>query len=430
MPTKNDTNSRRNFLKAAGAAGAALGLASQVQGESTQSMKITKITTYKFSVPTGQTVRDKNTGELLSSLGKPWLWLKVETDAGITGWGDGSGEWLTPAVEATIHGWKSLLIGRNPLDFVVITEDIQNRLPWKGGGIYGTAIAAINCALYDITGKAWGVPVHAILGGKKRDRIRVYTGGTMFDTPERAVEEGRRVKSAGFAGIKGNPLEGRTWPMDSAEVDHCTRCVAAMREALGPDFDILLDTHGSPTPELAIEYARKVAPYRPLFIEEPMKVGSIEALQEISQKSPVPIATGEKLFSLLDFKPLIDSRACAFLQPDLGHCFGITMTLEIGRAAEHTQMLMAPHNASGPLNYAATLAVDSVLNNFLIQETHYFDRFSEFVEHDWKVKDGYVNMSDKPGLGVEVKEQDIAKLPYKQLEFRQYRHADGSWKGW
>ena len=259
-------------------------------------MEITGIVTYKFSVPTGQEIRDPRSGELLCSTSKPWLFLKIETDVGISGWGEGTGEWLVPSVEATLHEWSCLLVDRDPLPVVALTEDITNRLPWKGGPVFGTAIAAINIALYDIAGKAWGAPVHTILGGKRRDRVRVYSNGGVFTSPEEAADAACQVKAQGYAGVKGNPLETRTWPMDQGAVEHSVACVAAMREAVGMEFDILLDAHGSPTPELSIEFARRVAPFMPLFLEEPVKVGSLEALLEVARKSPVPIATGEKLW--------------------------------------------------------------------------------------------------------------------------------------
>ena len=129
-------------------------------------------------------------------------------------------------------------------------------------------------------------------------------------------------------------------------------------------------------------------------------------------------------------KPLIDRRACAFLQPDTAHCFGITTIIDIAKNAEGAQMLIAPHMAGGPILYAATLHADAVMNNFLIQETHGLDGFHHYVEHDWSIKDGYVNFPQKPGLGIEIKEQDIAAFPYEQLPYRQYRHTDRSWKGW
>ncbi|MBI4531017.1 MAG: mandelate racemase/muconate lactonizing enzyme family protein [Candidatus Latescibacteria bacterium] len=394
-------------------------------------MKITDITTYKFSVPTGQETRDPHTGALLCSTSKPWLFLKIETDAGLSGWGEGTGEWLVPSVEATLHEWSSLLLGQDPLRVVALTEDLTDRLPWKGGPVFGTAVAAINIALYDITGKAWGVPVHTLLGGKRREHIRVYSGGSLA-SPQEAADTARETKVQGYAGIKGNPLETRTWPMDQAAIDQSVACVAAIREAVGAEFDILLDAHGSPTPELSIAFARAVAPFRPLFLEEPVKVGALTALLEVTRQSPVPIATGEKLFTLHDFWPLIDRRACAYLQPDVTHCFGITTLMDIARLAALSQMLIAPHQAGGPISYAATLHADAAMANFLIQETSHawLARFHHYAEHDWVVRNGYVNVSDAPGLGLEVKEADIVKLPYESLPYRQYRHADGSWKGW
>ena len=394
-------------------------------------MKITDIRTYKFSVPTGQEIRDPQSGELLCSTSKPWLFLKIETDAGISGWGEGTGEWLVPSVEAALHEWRELLVDRDPLPVAALCADIQNRIPWKGGPVFGTAIAAIDAALYDIAGKAWKVPVHTILGGKRRDRARVYSGISM-DDPQKAVSEALQLRELGYAGVKGNPLEIRTWPMDIRAVEHSLNCVSSVREAVGDHFDILLDAHGSPTPELSIEFARSLAPYRPLFLEEPVKVGSLEALLEVSTKSPIPIATGEKLFTLGNFQPLIDHRACAYLQPDLTHSFGLTGTLEIARAAARAQMLMAPHNAGGPLCLAATLAVDAAIENFLIQEMNQlrFDAFSLYVAHDWEIRDGHISISEAPGLGLEVKETDIAKMPYEPLPYRQCRHTDGSWKGW
>ena len=299
--------------------------------------RITGFTTFKLSVPTGQETRDPRTGELLCSTKKSWLFLKLETNSGLCGWGEGSAEWLVPAVEATLLDWKPLLIGRDPLPVSALTEDIVDRLPWRGGPVFGTALAAINMALYDIAGQAWQAPVHTLLGGKRRDKVQVYSGGADFDNPEQAAAVSRQVKEQGFAGIKGNPLEERTWPMDHRAVETSVACVAAMREAVGADFDILLDAHGSPLPELSLEFARQLAPHRPLFLEEPVKVGSLDALIEVSRCSPVPIATGEKLFSLDQFLPLIERRACSFLQPDIAHCFGLDHFLEIARAAERQQ---------------------------------------------------------------------------------------------
>ena len=398
------------------------------------SPKITAVKTYKFNVPTGVKVTiDPNTGGAMSSAFKTWLFVKIETDAGIHGWGEGSIEWLSPVVEAAIHEWRPLLLGRNPLDVAALCEDITDRLPWKGGPVIGTAIAALNMALYDIAGKAWKTPVYRILGGRRRDRVKVYHGGLNFESVEKARRLARESVAAGTMGLKGNPLEGRTWPMDRRELEHCAEIVGAVREEVGPDVELMLDTHGSPSPALSIAFAEMVAPYRPLFLEEPVKWGSVEALKEVALKSPVPIATGEKLFSYRDFKEVIDARACAFLQPDVSHSFGITNFVAVSRLAEAAQILMAPHNAGGPVHFAALMQADAVVPNFLIQEVslEWFRRFGEFVDHDFRLKDGFVELNDRPGLGVEVKEDVIAALPYDEsMGYRQYRNADGSWKGW
>ena len=397
-------------------------------------MKITQIKTYMFNVSTGQKQRDSSNRQVHSSPFKTWLFLKIETNSGLSGWGEGSGEWLSPIVRTTLHEWDELLVGRDPLDVTAICDDITDRLPWKGGPVLGSALAAVNMALYDLAGKVLQVPVYRLLGGRKRDRILVYdNGGLNFDSIDQARKQASAAVAAGARGLKGNPLESRTWAMDRREMEHCVAIVKAVREDVGPDIELLLDTHGSPTPELSIAFARLVAPYRPLFLEEPCKVGSVEVLKEISEKSPVPIATGEKFFSYRDFKEVIDARACAFLQPDISHSFGIDNFLHISRLADDAQMLMAPHNASGPIHFAALLNADAVVSNFLIQEVsgHWFRRFDEFIDHDLRLKDGFVGLSDRPGLGVEVKEKQIARLPYEaRMSYRQYRHADGSWKGW
>jgi galactonate dehydratase len=436
----NHTNiDRRDFLTSSAIGAAMAVLAAKVSAAETANpkrsgMKITRMKTYMFNVSTGQTRLDPKNKQPISSPFKTWLFLKLETNAGLSGWGEGSGEWISPIVRTALHQWEELLIGRDPLDVTAICDDITNRLPWKGGPILGSAVAAVNMALYDIAGKALKVPVHRLLGGRQRDRILIYdNGGLNFDSIDKARKQARTAVEAGARGLKGNPLEGRTWAMDRRELEKCVAIVKAVREEVGPEIELLLDTHGSPAPELSIAFARMVAPYHPLFLEEPCKVGSVEVLKEISEKSPVPIATGEKLFSYRDFKAIIDARACAYLQPDISHSFGIDNFLHISRLADDAQMLMAPHNASGPIHFAALLQADAVLRNFLIQEVSgkWFHRFDEFIDHEFRLKEGFVNLPDRPGLGIEVKENDIAKLPYdKRMTYRQYRHADGSWKGW
>jgi galactonate dehydratase len=398
-------------------------------------VKITRLKTFLFNVETGEPPsRDPATGELLSSEFKTWLLLKVETDVGLCGWGEGSGEWLSPLVATTLRDWEPLLVGRDPTDVAALCQDIQDRLPWKGGPVFGSAIAAIDMALHDLTGKAWGVPVYKLLGGRRRDRIKVYdNGGLYFGSVEAARRIAGQAVADGYLGLKGNPLEERTWPMDGDALRHSSAVVHAVREEVGPGIELMLDCHGSPTPELAMAFADMVADARPLFIEEPCKVGSIDALAQISQRSPVPIATGEKLFTFGEFKELIDRRACAYLQPDAAHAFGLGTFVHIAHAASQQQMLMAPHNAGGPVYFAALMHADAAISNLLIQEMSrdWFARSGEWVGHDWVLRDGFIELNDRPGLGIDVDEDALARLRYdRPMLFRQYRHADGSWKGW
>ena len=276
------------------------------------------------------------------------LLLKIETDAGIHGWGEGSMEWMEDVVAAAIHNYRELLIGCNPLDNLSLVDDLARRFPWKGGPILGSALSAIDIALWDIVGKARGAPVYELLGGARRRKMRAYANYTFLDVDE-AVRQARHWTEQGLTAMKANPAEQRRWPWDLRAIDETVAVLAALREATGPHVDYLLDAHGSPTPLLAVTLAEAIAPYRPMFLEEPTQWGDVGALAEVAQKSPVPIATGEKLMALTEFRELCDARAAAILQPDVCHAYGITGLRRIAELAELYQLWIAPHNANGPV---------------------------------------------------------------------------------
>ena len=360
------------------------------------------------------------------------LLLKIKTDAGIHGWGEGSMEWMEDVVAAAIHNYRELLIGRNPLDNLSLVDDLTRRFPWKGGPILGSALSAIDIALWDIVGKARGAPVYELLGGARRRKMRAYANYTFLDVDE-AVRQARHWTGQGLTAMKANPAEQRRWPWDLRAIDETVAVLAALREAVGPHVDFLLDAHGSPTPLLAVALAEAIAPYRPMFLEEPTQWGDVGALAEVAQKSPVPIATGEKLMALTEFRDLCDARAAAILQPDVCHAYGITGLRRIAELAELYQLWIAPHNANGPVGTAAALHVDAASHNFLIQEGggNYREFFSILQEpYPYEVVDGYFELSGRPGLGVEVDEAALAALPPQRMPIRQYRHEDGSWSGW
>ncbi len=378
-------------------------------------MKITRLQTYTFWRGTRNA-----------------LLLKIKTDAGIHGWGEGSMEWMEDVVAAAIHNYRELLIGRNPLDNLSLVDDLTRRFPWKSGPILGSALSAIDIALWDIVGKARGAPVYELLGGARRRKMRAYANYTFLDVDE-AVRQAQHWTAQGLTAMKANPAEQRRWPWDLRAIDETVAVLAALREATGPHVDYLLDAHGSPTPLLAVSLAEAIAPYRPMFLEEPTQWGDVGALAEVAQKSPVPIATGEKLMALTEFRELCDARAAAILQPDVCHAYGITGLRRIAELAELYQLWMAPHNANGPVGTAAALHVDAAIHNFLIQEGggNYREFFSILQEpYPYEVVDGYFELSGRPGLGVEVDEAALAALPPQRMPIRQYRHEDGSWSGW
>jgi galactonate dehydratase len=362
-----------------------------------------------------------------------WLFVKVETDRGLHGWGEGSLEWWEDAVEAAVHVLERLLVGQDPLRVGALHVELVRRLGWRGGPIHGSAVAAIDQALWDIAGKARGVPVHELLGGALRDRVRAYaSGGYTFADAEQAVELARTWTGRGFDVSKANPAEARRTPIDDAAIDQTLAVMQAVRSALGPGVDLLLDCHGSPTPPMALRLAEAVAPFRPLFLEEPVQSGDLAALLEVSRKSPVPIATGEKLVSREEFRPIVDRRAASVVQPDLSHAYGITGVLRIAQLAEDRQVWVAPHNSCGPVGTAAALHLDAVIPNFLIQEiaTYALPYMARIARQAFAVREGYLDLPTGPGLGVDLDEEAIAANPPRPMPLRDYRHADGSWSGW
>jgi galactonate dehydratase len=362
-----------------------------------------------------------------------WLFVRIETDEGLHGWGEGSLEWWEDAVEAAIGVLERQLVGQDPRRVGALHFDLLRRTGWRGGPVHGSALSAIDQALWDIAGKARGVPVYELLGGALRERVRAYaSGGYSCDDPAEAVELARSWTGRGFGALKANPAESRRTPIDNAAVDRTVAVMDAVRAALGPGVDLLLDCHGSPTPPMGLRLAEAIAPFRPLFLEEPVQSGDLEALLEVSRKSPVPIATGEKLVSREEFRPIVDRRAASVIQPDLSHAYGLTGVLRIAQLAEDRQVWVAPHNSCGPVGTAAALHLDAVIPNFLIQEigTYALPFVDQIAPGAFTLRDGYFDLPTAPGLGVDLDEAAIAANPPRAMPLREYRHADGSWSGW
>jgi galactonate dehydratase len=375
-----------------------------------------------------------------------WVFVKVETDeAGLYGWGEASLEWKTRAVVGAVEDFAPMLLGEDPSRIEHLYQKMYRQSFWRLGVIGMSAISGIEQALWDIAGKAVGLPVYRLLGGQVRDRVRMYThlgGGDMravyesqySDDPQIFVDRALSVIEKGYTAIKVL-LTPPTESLNSIEAyDYAERTMAALREAVGNKIDIMLDCHGRHFPANALEFCRILAPYKPFFIEEPVPPENVDVLAALCKNSPVPIATGERLVTRFGFREIFEKGACHVIQPDLCHCGGLWEAKKIAAMAETYYMGVAPHNPLGPVANAAALHFALSTPNFLIQEDMLSDvpwRW-EVVQHSLETKDGYWLPTVAPGLGIEVNEAAAARHPFQQevIHATTVRAHDGAILDW
>lgn len=382
-------------------------------------MKITKFTTYV--VP------------------PRWCFLKIETDEGISGWGEPVLEGRAASVAAVVDELADYLIGKDPF----LIEDHWTVLYragfYRGGGLHMSALAGIDQALWDIKGKAFDVPVYQLLGGKLRDRIRVYSwiGG---DRPSDTAAAAREVASRGFTAVKMNGTEELQFVDSHAKIDAVLARVQAIRETMGPDFGIGVDFHGRVHRPMAKTLAKELEPFHLMFIEEPVLSEHADALKDIAGQIATPIALGERLFSRWDFKRILSEGLCDIIQPDPSHAGGITETRKIAAMAEAYDVALALHCPLGPIALAANLQIDAVCYNAFIQEQSlgiHYNKGNDLLDYvkDRSVFDyaeGFVAMPTGPGLGIDVNEDYVKERAAVGHRWRNpvWRHADGSFAEW
>jgi galactonate dehydratase len=357
-----------------------------------------------------------------------WVFVKIETDQpGLFGWGEASLEWKTRAVVGAVQDLAPMLIGEDPARIEHLYQKLYRQSFWRVGVIGMSAISGIEQALWDIRGKVLNQPVYQLLGGQVRDRVRMYThlgGGDMkavYETqqatdPAPMVDLALQVVARGYTAVKVLLTPPTEVLSRAIEFRTAERFMRALREALGDSIDIMVDCHGRHFPANAVEFCRVLAPFRPYFIEEPVPPENVDAMAEVRRLSPVAIATGERLLTRFDFRPLLERQACHVIQPDLCHCGGLWEAKKIAAMAEAYFVGVAPHNPLGPVANAAALHFALSTPNFLIQEDMLSDvpwRW-EVVRHHLETKDGYWLPTQAPGLGVEVDEQAAAKYPFQQ----------------
>jgi galactonate dehydratase len=355
-----------------------------------------------------------------------WVFVKVETDQpGLYGWGEATLEWKTRGVVGAIEDLAPIVIGRDPRDIEQAVRAMKKHSFWRLGVIGTSAISGIEIALWDIFGKSLGLPVWRLLGGKVRDKVRVYTHlgfGDMravYETLDAAplVEHARKIVDKGYTAFKAVFIPYTHFHAPVAEVEKVGRMMMALREAVGPNIEIMVDFHGRPASAgAALAYVEALAPGRPMFVEEVLPPGDTAGLAAIAAKTKVPIATGERLIDRTEFDELFRSRAIDIVQPDICHCGGLLEAKKIAAMAEAVGIGVAPHNPLGPIAGVAALHFAVSTPNHIIQEEMvgavpwYFD----VVQGPIRMVDGHWQVPEAPGLGVEVDEAVAARHPFKQ----------------
>ncbi|MFK5977823.1 MAG: galactonate dehydratase [Rhizobiaceae bacterium] len=382
-------------------------------------MKITKVTSYV--VP------------------PRWLFLKIETDEGITGWGEPVLEGHAETLAAKIGELNEFLIGRNPLHIEDTWQAIYRNGCYRGGPVLMSAISGIDMALWDIKGKFHNAPVHALLGGPVRDKVRSYCwiGG---DRPADLVDQAKALMAKGYNATKLNICEELQIVDSNRKIDCIVKKLSDLREAVGHDLDLAFDFHGRVHAPMAKVLLKEIEHLRPIFVEDAVVSTQVDAMADLARSTSIPLCIGERLHSRYDFKPVFERRAASVINPDTAHVGGISEMVRIGHMAEAYDVALAPHCPLGPIALAASLQVDAVCHNAFIQEQslgiHYNNGgdLNDYVTTDggFVLADGFLAIPQGPGLGIVVNEEKVIERAAVGHRWRapQWRHDDGSVAEW
>ncbi|MGN0908051.1 MAG: galactonate dehydratase [Succinivibrio sp.] len=368
-----------------------------------------------------------------------WLFVKIETDEGVCGWGEPVVEGHAKTVEAAVGEIGDYIMGKDPSRINDIWNMLYRTRFYRGGPVMMSAIAGVDQALWDIKGKALGVNVTELLGGRCRDKIKAYSwvGG---DRPSDVAEGIRKLQKIGFDTFKLNGCEDLAFIDTHKKVEHSIAIAKEIRDTFGDDIEFALDFHGRVTAPMAKIMMKELEPCRPLFIEEPVLAENCEYYRILADESSLIIAAGERMYSRWDFRRVLEGRGVSILQPDLSHAGGITECLKIAAMAEAYDVALAPHCPLGPVALASCLAVDMVCYNAAIQEQSmgiHYNQGAELLTYvknpeDFDMSDGWLHALTKPGLGVEIDEDALARASRQDVSWHNpvWRHPDGSVSEW
>ena len=370
-----------------------------------------------------------------------WVFVKVVTDQpGLIGWGEATLEWKARAVAGAVADLAPLVVGHDPFATERLWQSMYRGHFFQGGVVTMSAVSGIDQALHDVKAKALGVPAYQLLGGAVRDRVRMYDhlgggeSGVVYGaaTAERFGAAAQRSVEDGFTALKILAVPVGPALVGSADVRGAVGAMAAVREAVGDDVEVMVDLHGRTSAAGALEYGRALAEFRPWFFEEPVQPGNPRQLLEVARALPVPVAVGERLIALEEFRELLELNAVAVLQPDVCHVGGPTALRKIAAMAESHRVALAPHNPLGPIATAVNQHLGFTLPGFLLQEVMRSDVpwRDEVVLGGLPIVDGQVGLPTAPGWGIEVDEVAAARHPYRPEPQLHTVLADGSIGDW
>lgn len=356
-----------------------------------------------------------------------WVFVKLTTESGIYGWGEATLEYREKTVVEAVHELEPSLRGRDLRDISAWWHDAYRDAYWRGGVVLTSALSAIEMALWDIKGKALGVPVHELLGGRVRPSIRAYANGwfagsrTPADFARCAVD----TVASGYTGLKWDPFGAAFRDLTRRELSAALECVEAVREAVGDDAELMIEGHGRFDLPAATRIAHELERFDVLWFEEPLIPGNLENYARLNRSTRTPISLGERLYTRWDFREVFERGCASFVQPDVSHAGGILELSRIAAAAEMWQVTFCPHNPSGPVANAATLQLAASIPNFGWLETMATDVpwRAEIATESARFADGVVEVSDAPGLGIEIDTAALTRYPYQPHALRHYSGA-------
>jgi len=415
--------SRRDFLQSL-AASAAAGVAALAGPEGALAQATAQ------AKPLNLKVTDLKSWIVNDSASKNYVFCKIYTNQGIVGVGEGSVTSKAATVKAAIDEHHRYLVGLDPTDIEMHWQAMYRWPRWRGGPILNSAISAVEIALWDILGQALGQPVYKLIGGKARNKVRMYVHPGGGSSPQAYAEKWLQAKEEGWNAGKGGFITTDGDVIDPVRsINEGIANLKAVREAVGPDFAICIDVHGKATPTMAASFCRQAEPYFPYFVEEATQIEDIDELALLRSKTNIPLATGERLFTKYGFSEICSRHLVDYIQPDVVHCGGILEMKKIATIGEAYRVELAPHNPQSAVSTLASIHVDMSSPSFAIQEISSGKR-SQFWEDFFQgtgatYEQGYALPPDKPGLGVTFDEKVGEARPYVPVTRQQLRFSDG-----